>query len=68
MAEQVTVSLRANGPYLVRGPITLLDPDGNPFTLTQESIALCRCGHSAKKPFCDGTHREVGFQSVPKAQ
>jgi CDGSH-type Zn-finger protein len=68
MAEEVRIQVRANGPYAVRGPFTLVDADGNAFTLEQESVALCRCGQSSNKPFCDSTHRTVGFDSSPKAR
>jgi CDGSH-type Zn-finger protein len=49
-----------DGPILVRGPFTLVDQDGNEITTHQKTIALCRCGRSARKPFCDGTHKATG--------
>ncbi|MCX6020403.1 MAG: CDGSH iron-sulfur domain-containing protein [Chloroflexi bacterium] len=51
-----------NGPYLVSGPFELLDANGQPVKLDRETVALCRCGGSSNKPFCDGTHRTNGFQ------
>jgi CDGSH-type Zn-finger protein len=66
--DKPTITPRPNGPYLVKGPITLMDADGKAFTLTSDTIALCRCGQSSNKPFCDGTHGRVGFQSVEKAR
>ncbi len=58
------ITVRANGPLLVAGSITLEDAAGQPFGLAgRTSIALCRCGHSENKPFCDGTHNRVGFRS-----
>ncbi len=61
MAE-VSIRIRENGPLLVTGPFTLTDHLGNVFDLAgKESVALCRCGHSAKRPFCDGAHRTCGF-------
>jgi CDGSH-type Zn-finger protein len=61
----VTIKVRENGPFLVTGPITLNDHLGNAFDLTgKENVALCRCGHSAKRPFCDGSHRTKGFVSA----
>ena len=67
--EEVRITVRLNGPYRVRGPIKLVDVDGNEFELPgTEVIALCRCGHSKSKPFCDGTHREVGFQAETRAE
>ena len=65
--DQVTIKPRDNGPYLVQGPVKLIDVDGNEFQLTGETVALCRCGHSSTKPFCDGTHKKVEFQSVVRA-
>ncbi len=66
MAE-VNITVRENGPYLVRGPITLLDAQGDQFTVEREVIALCRCGGSTTKPFCDGTHSRIGFQAATRA-
>jgi len=67
MSTEITPS--ANGPYLIRGTdFTLLDSSGQPYDLQgKTSIALCRCGHSENKPFCDGTHKKIGFQSVVTA-
>lgn len=56
-----------NGPLLVRGPIKLVDPEGNEFASKGRNIALCRCGASENKPFCDGSHAQIGFQSVVRA-
>lgn len=67
MAE-VKITTRDNGPLLVTGPITLVDADGAAFDLGEkESIALCRCGASSNKPFCDGTHKSCGFVAAEKA-
>ena len=61
---EVTIQVRANGPLKVTGPITILDAEGVPFEVPQgSSVVLCRCGHSKNKPFCDTTHREVGFHA-----
>lgn len=61
MAE-VEIKVRENGPYKVTGPVRLVDPEGREFALPEgSSIVLCRCGHSATKPFCDKSHRRVGF-------
>jgi CDGSH-type Zn-finger protein len=60
--EQVTIKARANGPYKVEGPVRVVDAEGREFVLREgETIALCRCGHSRTKPFCDKSHRLVGF-------
>lgn len=65
--EKVTIITRPNGPYLIKGPIRIVDPDGNEFTVQSETVALCRCGGSTNKPFCDGTHSKIGFQAAEKA-
>lgn len=68
MSDEATIKVRDNGPYLVRGPVKLIDVDGNEFTLTGEAFVLCRCGHSATKPFCDSTHKTVGFKSEVRSE
>jgi CDGSH-type Zn-finger protein len=61
MAE-VTIKVRANGPYKVTGPARIVDAEGTAFVVPPgDAIVLCRCGHSATKPFCDKSHRRVGF-------
>jgi CDGSH-type Zn-finger protein len=52
-----------NGPLLVRGDFTLRTPDGQVIEPGRGTIALCRCGKSASKPFCDGTHKAIGFRA-----
>jgi CDGSH-type Zn-finger protein len=52
-----------DGPLLVRGPVTLVDQDGHEIEVHQKTIALCRCGRSARKPFCDGMHKAVGWKA-----
>jgi CDGSH-type Zn-finger protein len=65
----VSIKVRPNGPYLVSGPIDLTDADGNPVTIPdgKTTVALCRCGASVTKPFCDGTHSKIGFQAAEAA-
>ena len=58
--EKPTISVRANGSMRVTGA-TLIGADGAVIS-EQESYSLCRCGHSKNKPFCDGAHREAGFE------
>jgi len=59
---EVEIKVRQNGPYKVTGPVRVVDPEGREFVLPEgSSIVLCRCGHSATKPFCDKSHRRVGF-------
>lgn len=59
------ITVRNNGPLKIEGDgIALLDQDGKPYGLAGRTvISLCRCGQSANKPFCDGSHARVGFQS-----
>lgn len=53
-----------NGPLLVEGDgFEVTDADGNGYPVSSRPIALCRCGASTKKPFCDGTHASIGFQA-----
>ncbi len=62
--NDVKVTVRNNGPLRLEGEIALLDADGRPFGLAGRTVvSLCRCGQSANKPFCDGTHAKVGFES-----
>ena len=67
--NEVTIKVRENGPYLVTGPVTLTDSDGSVYELPEgkSRLALCRCGRSSTKPFCDKTHREVGFDAPERA-
>lgn len=58
----VTIRIKENGPYLVEGDFTLVDANGN--EVPQTKRALCRCGGSTTKPFCDGTHSKIGFQGA----
>jgi 3-phenylpropionate/trans-cinnamate dioxygenase ferredoxin subunit len=63
-----TIKVRQNGPYLVEGDeVTLVDWNGHAYPIDRRPFALCRCGASAKKPFCDGTHKAVGFQAAEAA-
>lgn len=60
------IRTQANGPYIVTGPITIEDVDGHSVVVEEgKTVKLCRCGHSAIKPYCDGTHRRVDFVSRP---
>jgi CDGSH-type Zn-finger protein len=52
-----------DGPLLLRGDFTLLTPDGAVIEPGRATVALCRCGRSAIKPFCDGTHKAIGFRA-----
>jgi len=62
--DEVVIKVRDDGPYKVSGPARLVDADGGAYDIPPEgTVALCRCGLSATKPFCDGSHRESGFAS-----
>jgi len=63
----VEIKVRDHGPYKVTGPIRLIDAESAVFVAEGETVALCRCGHSARKPFCDGSHRDVDFDSRVRA-
>jgi CDGSH-type Zn-finger protein len=65
--EEVKITALDNGPYLVKGSVLILDADGNQFPVERATVALCRCGGSTTKPFCDGTHSKLGFQAAQRA-
>lgn len=65
MAE-VSIEVIKNGPYIVKGEVEITDADGNRYPV-EKRMALCRCGASTEKPFCDGTHSKIGFQAAEKA-
>jgi uncharacterized Fe-S cluster protein YjdI len=58
--DELTVEPRPNGPLFLRGRVRIVDDDGG-VVREDTRVALCRCGGSANKPFCDGTHRRIGF-------
>jgi len=67
MAE-VQIKVRENGPLKVTGPVSLVDADENAYEIEDgQTIALCRCGGSTTKPFCDGTHSKAGFEAAERA-
>lgn len=55
-----------NGPLLVRGPFEVVTPDGAVLPGRRRTVALCRCGKSTLKPYCDGTHKMIGFVTEPE--
>ncbi len=64
----VKITIRPNGPYVVEGEVELTDVGGEKVDTTDRPrIALCRCGASVTKPFCDGTHSKIGFQAAEAA-
>jgi CDGSH-type Zn-finger protein len=64
--NDATITPTDNGHYLVKGNVTLLDAEGNAYQ-GSDTIALCRCGLSATKPFCDGSHEKTYFKAVNRA-
>ncbi len=64
----VKIEIRNNGPMRVYGPFDLVDQEGKSYTIPEgEWATLCRCGLSSKKPFCDTSHREAGFEAPSQA-
>jgi CDGSH-type Zn-finger protein len=69
VSEPLTIRCRENGPLVIEGPVRILDHLGNEFAIPpgKDKVALCRCGQSKTKPFCDGSHRECGFVATETA-
>ena len=67
--SEVNIRVRDDGPLVVEGPITIVDAEGAKFAVGADkpAVALCRCGSSGNKPFCDGSHRSCGFQAADRA-
>jgi CDGSH-type Zn-finger protein len=70
MSEPLVIRCRENGPLVLRGAVRVLDHQGNEFVPPpgKDGVALCRCGASQTKPFCDGSHRACGFQAANLAK
>jgi CDGSH-type Zn-finger protein len=67
MAAKITIN--NNGSIRVEGEFTIQDAEGRLFDLAgRDTVGLCRCGQSENKPFCDGSHRRIGFESVCPAR
>jgi CDGSH-type Zn-finger protein len=64
VSDRVTITTYEDGPLLVRGDVTFVTQDGTRIEPGRSTVALCRCGQSARKPFCDGTHRVAGFRAA----
>ena len=63
-----TITVRQNGPYRVDGDdVKVVDWNGNEYQIVKRPFALCRCGGSGSKPFCDGTHGKIGFKAAEAA-
>ncbi len=61
--DDVVITPYRDGPLLVRGPFKLTDQDGNVIEVGRKTVALCRCGKSRTRPFCDGTHQLIRFRA-----
>jgi CDGSH-type Zn-finger protein len=66
--EEVVIVPYQDGPYVIRGPVVLRDQDGGSITVNRRTIALCRCGKSRMRPFCDGTHHVIRFRAASSAE
>ncbi|MCW2614390.1 MAG: Iron-binding zinc finger type [Frankiales bacterium] len=68
MTTEVVITATDDGSYRISGDVVVLDAAGNAFpTVAGRDVFLCRCGHSANKPFCDGSHGREGFSAVERA-
>src|SRR5690625_4777921 len=65
MTSEPEIIACVNGPLLIRGDVELVSSTGEPIPRRRSTIALCRCGASTIKPFCDGSHKVVGFRTEP---
>ena len=72
MDQPTTITPKPNGPLIVQGPVRIVTPDGRELRVPPrkpgrqaEVVVLCRCGASGTKPFCDGTHKRIGFSDAP---
>ena len=61
--ERTVITPYRDGPLLVRGPFVIQDQDGQEIEVGRKTVALCRCGKSRSRPFCDGTHQVVRFRA-----
>lgn len=67
--SEVNIRIRDNGPLVVEGPFTLHDAEGRAYQIdsSKPAIALCRCGGSNNRPFCDGAHKDCNFEAADRA-
>jgi CDGSH-type Zn-finger protein len=66
--DDVVITPYRDGPLLVRGPFRIQDQDGKEIVTERKTIALCRCGKSRMRPFCDGTHKLIRFRAPSEAE
>jgi CDGSH-type Zn-finger protein len=65
MSDNARITAYTDGPLLVRGDFEIIDENGETVPVTRGTVALCRCGVSSIKPFCDGTHKAINFRTAP---
>jgi CDGSH-type Zn-finger protein len=68
VSDEALITPYRDGPLLVRGPFRLADQNGDEIEIGRETVALCRCGRSRTRPFCDGTHKLVRFRAPSGAE
>lgn len=64
----VVITAYPDGPYLVRGAYRIVDANGDEIELTRRTVALCRCGRSSQKPWCDSSHKSFNFRDPAKTR
>ena len=67
LTARTEISVVDGGPLVVRGPVLVTDAEGGEFRIRRKTVVLCRCGASRNKPFCDGSHAEIGFRAFERA-
>jgi CDGSH-type Zn-finger protein len=70
VSEPIEIRCRENGPYVIKGAVRIVDHLGNEFAIPagKDAVALCRCGQSKHRPFCDGSHRTCGFTAPERGR
>jgi len=63
MERTTTITAYRDGPFLVRGPVVVVDEDGDEIEIGRPVVPLCRCGRSRTKPLCDGTHEAMAARA-----
>jgi CDGSH-type Zn-finger protein len=66
--SEVVITAYPDGPYLIRGACRIVDANGDEIELTRRTVALCRCGRSGQKPWCDSSHKSFNFRDPTKAR
>lgn len=65
--SEVVITTYPDGPYLVRGAYKIVDEKGDEVEVTRRTVALCRCGRSSQKPWCDSSHKSFNFRDPAKS-